>query len=79
MRRVLLIAALVVLLLIDISILPMALLLISLGGAFASVGLGGPWLPLTIFSVVVGGGLIWLITIAAKALRCPRLAPLQER
>ncbi len=69
MRRMLLIAALVVLLFLDISLLPMALLLIIIGGAFGSVGQGGHWLPLSVFSLLLGATLIWLTIIVWRAFR----------
>jgi hypothetical protein len=69
MRRILLIAALVVLLFIDISIVPMTLLLIILGGLFGAVGQVGHWLPLSLFSLALGGSLLWLTALIWKALQ----------
>jgi hypothetical protein len=74
MRRSWLFLAFAVLIFIDISILPMAVLLIYLGAILAPVD-HGSWFPLTVFSAVVGAGLIWLTVIVGKALRRARPAP----
>jgi hypothetical protein len=69
MRRVLLMGAFVVLVVFDLAIVPMALFLIILGGVFGAVGQGGHWLPLSLFSLAIGGGLLWLTAVIWKALR----------
>jgi hypothetical protein len=76
MRRALLIVLLVVLLLIDASIIPMAFMLVLLGGLFTFSVHGvhsGSWLPTILFSLALVGGLVWLTVIVGQAmLRSPR-------
>jgi hypothetical protein len=57
------------LLFLDVSLVPMALLLVFLGILFGVVAHIGDWLPLSLFSLVVGGGLVSLTLIVWKALR----------
>ncbi len=77
-RRTLLIAVLVVLLLIDASLIPMAVMLVLLGGLFTFTVHGlhaGSWLPMILLSLALVGGLVWLtIVVARAALLRPRSA-----
>jgi hypothetical protein len=69
MRRAVLIVALVVLVLVDMSLIPMALFLIVLGGSFGAGGHVGRWLPIMLYSLFVAAVPAFLTIVVAKALR----------
>ncbi len=69
-RRGMLITVLVLLLLIDASLIPMAFLMVFLGGVFTLSVHGvhaGSWLPTIVLSLALIGGLVWLTVIVARA------------
>jgi hypothetical protein len=72
MRRALLIAALGVLLVVDIALVPLGLMLILLGNAFASTGHGGETVGPVLLGLAVSAIPISLTVVVGKALRSPR-------
>ncbi len=74
-RRSLLLMAFVLLVLIDLSIVPTAVLLIALGAIFSLVGHGLLFLPMAVFAVALGAGFVWLTVIVGKAAFGPAVEP----
>jgi hypothetical protein len=68
-RRGVLIAALIALVILDLAIVPLALLLVFIGVALSGVGHTGGLLVYGSLWLVVSGGLIWLTIRVAKAVR----------
>ena len=71
MRRIVLIALFVVLLFLDFALVPMALLLVLIGGMLGVIGFTH-MLPFSLFSLAVGAVLIWLTYLVGKAVFIPR-------
>jgi hypothetical protein len=70
MRRLLLIVAYVVLLVLDVMFLPFALTLILVGALLGGLGFGvGSVLYVTILGFALGAGLLWLTRSVHRALR----------
>jgi hypothetical protein len=68
-RRVLLVAAFVILVLADCAGVSALVFFGALGLAFALVGRGGIWLPVILILVPVDAGLIWLTVAVVRRLR----------
>ena len=68
MRRFSLVLAFALLLLIDIALVPIALFMLFVGGAFSAVGHIHQLLPVTIISVVAASVAMGLTIVAGKAL-----------
>jgi len=78
MQRFLLLAAFVLLLILDLIGVSWLLAIGGLGLAFAVVGHGGMWVPAVVIGVTLDAGLIWLTIVVGRYLRAsstPRLAP----
>jgi hypothetical protein len=69
MRRILLIAAFVLLLLVDVWGVSQLLALIGLALMFSVAHHGGMWAPSIVIAVALNAGLIWLTIIVGRRLR----------
>ena len=69
MRRVLLGAIFVALLLLDLTAVSQTLSLIGLATVFGLVGHGAMWVPVVIIAVALTAGLIWLTRLTWRGLR----------
>jgi hypothetical protein len=69
MRRILLIAAFVLLLILDLCGISWLLAIGGLAFAFAVVGHGGMWVPSVLIGLTVDATLIWLTVVVVRGLR----------